>query len=70
MAQIQFSLIKIIKIACSEHLLPPTPLRPITSHFLSYPHLKVGVICVSPLKMKQKFLIKLEMCYNRLFESK
>ena len=55
MAQIQFSLIKRIKIGCPEHSLPLTTLRPIISHFClnpTPPHpspLKVDVICVSPL---------------------
>ena len=46
------------------------PLRLITSHFYLTSNLKVEVICVSPLKMQHIFLIKLEICYNRLFESK
>ena len=33
MAEIQFSLIKKLKIGRPEHLIAPTPLRPITSHF-------------------------------------
>ena len=37
MAQIQFSLIKKIKIGHPEHSLTPTPLRPITSHFCVTP---------------------------------
>ena len=37
---------------------------------LFYPHLKVEVIFVSPLKMKQKFLIKLETRYNTLWSNK
>ena len=37
---------------------------------LFYTHLKGEVICVSPLKMKQKFLIKLETRYNTLWSNK
>ena len=58
MAQIQFSVIKIIKIGRPERLLHPpspfshTPLRTAVSHFclifILYP-LKVDVICVPPL---------------------
>ena len=60
MAQIEFFLIKEINIGSPEHSLPPTPLRPITSHFCLTPLLippppppnppKVDVICVSPFK--------------------
>ena len=36
---------------------PPTPLRPITSHFFSYPPptLKVDVICISPLRITYNY---------------
>ena len=55
MAQIQFSLIKKIKIGRPEHSLTPHPVRPITSHFsLPQPPHKVDVICVSPLKTDYK----------------
>ena len=50
-AQIQFSLIKKIKIGRTEHLLTPHPLCPTTSYFCltTLPtSLKVEVICVSP----------------------
>ena len=52
MTQIQFSLMKKIKIGLTEHLLTPHPLRPMTSNFSLIPHpnpLTVGVICISPL---------------------
>ena len=54
MAQVQFSLIKKIKIERPEHSLNPPfhPLRPVTSHFCLIPQplpLKVDAICVSPL---------------------
>ena len=39
MAQTQFSVMKKIKIGRLERLLPPTPLRPITSHFCLAPTL-------------------------------
>ena len=60
MGQIQFSLIKKIKIGGAEHSLPPPPqsLRPITPHFYitHHPHplppFTVDVICVSLLKDK------------------
>ena len=71
-----FFLIKIMKIGFPEYYPLLHPLRPITSYFyliphsLPLPHLKVEVICVSPLKMQQRSLIKLETCYNRLLESK
>ena len=42
MAQIQFSLIKKIKTGRPEHLLPSTPLRPITSHFFLKNHMILG----------------------------
>ena len=54
----------------SRILATPHPAMSDNISFLSYPHLKVEVIYVSPLKMKQKFLIKQETYYNRLFESK
>ena len=54
----------------SRMLATPHPLRLITSHFYLTSHFKVEVICVSPLKMQHKFLIKLGTCYNRLLESK
>ena len=50
MAQIQFPVIKKMKIGLPEHSLTSPPLRPITSHFTSPPpppHPKVAVICVS-----------------------
>ena len=51
MVQIQFSLIKQIAIGPPEHLQLPPPLRLITSHFyITPPHPKVDVICVSPLR--------------------
>ena len=47
------------------------PHPPLMSDNISFlPHLKVEVMCVSPLKMQHKFLIKLGTCYNRLFELK
>ena len=51
MVEIQYSLIKKIKIGRPEHSLTPYPLRPITSHFPPTPStpFKVDVICVSPL---------------------
>ena len=39
------------KIGRPEHSLPPTPLRPITSHFClipSPPPLKVDIMCITP----------------------
>ena len=59
MPQIQFSLIRKIKIGRPEHPLTPTPLRPVTSHFSltpppPSPPLKVDVICVSPLTSLNK----------------
>ena len=43
MTQIQFSLIKKIKIGRLEHSLSPNPLRPIVSHFcLTLPHPQSG----------------------------
>ena len=43
---------KKIKIGRPEHLLPPTPLRPVTSHFCLTS--KVDVICVSSLSQNIK----------------
>ena len=43
MAQIQFSLIKKIKIGRPEHSLTPAPLRPITSHFYLTPPLPPNI---------------------------
>ena len=53
MAQIQFSLIKKIKIGRPEHSLTHHPLRPITSNFSLTPlsPLKVDVMCVSSLSI-------------------
>ena len=48
MAQIQFSLIKKIKIGHPEHSLAPHSQHRIISHPL-FPSLKVDVVCVSPL---------------------
>ena len=62
MAQIQFSLIKKIKIGRREHSLTPSPapLRSITYHFCLNPHLptplKVDAICVLLLYKFQKYL--------------
>ena len=70
MPQIQFSLIKKIKIRRPEHSLNPHPLRPITSHFCLSPTpiaipLKVEVICVSPLIYIQSSY----SCLGRLYLS-
>ena len=57
MAQIQFSLIKKIKIGHPEHSLTPHPSTSDNISFLPYPPpplspLKVDVICVSPLRVR------------------
>ena len=46
---------------------PPPPLRPITSYFCLYspPHLKVYVVCVSPLnKLQKKSVHEIKFCIN------
>ena len=53
MPQIQFPLIRKIKIGRPEHPLTPTPLRPITSHFSLIPPSK-WMSCVSPLTSLNK----------------
>ena len=68
MAQIQLSLITKIKIGRPEHLLTPTPLRPITSHFcLTPPRLPIPQsgrhMCITPydiLRKKQLYYWYLE----------
>ena len=53
MKQIQFSLIKQIKIGRPAHFLcpHPHPLRPVTSHFLLPPFPKTGRhMCITPNK--------------------
>ena len=62
MAQIQFSLIKKIKIGCPEHSLPLTLLRPITSHFCLALHLQSGRhMCITS---KIITILHLAPCYN------
>ena len=54
MEQIQFSLVKNLKIGRPGHSLPPTPLRPMISHFcpIAHPPESGRRVCIPPLLIR------------------